>query len=525
MNSVGKIFNISLLIALIVASCLSSCKKEIEVTDIKLVPTTKTLLVGENFTIVAAIEPTTATNKSVKWQSSTLDIATVDATGKVTAKKAGKATITATTVDGAKTATCLLTVSDTVVSVTGIKLEPTTKTLLVGEEFLIVATIEPSTANNQAVKWQSSASDIASVDSVGKVIAKKVGRTTITATTVDGAKTATCLITVSETVINVTGVKVEPTTKTLLEGEEFTIKAVIEPSTANNKSVRWQSSRSDIATVDATGKVTAKKAGQATITATTVDGAKSATCVVTVEENIPLITKKSVIIEEFTAHWCKYCYPALNHLHDIMRNYNDRVILVCHHVRGDNFVIAASDTLYQTYGVKGIPSCMVDRTKSVYGSSIVFPPLNLKSSAIDKQLAMPATVHLGAKTSYNENTKEIKIEIVGNLLQSYPKARLNVYLLQDGIISPQSGGGGNNYIHNNALRAVLSTSGLWGDRLGVSIGRFSKTYTYRMPDKIGKFATDISKMYIVAFITEYHSNSSADLPKNIVHNVIKKKIK
>lgn len=323
----------------------------------------------------------------------------------------------------------------------------------------------------------------------------------------------------------VTGIKLTPTSKILLVGEVFTIKAVIEPATATNKSVRWQSSMPDIAMVDETGKVTAKKSGKATITAMTVDGAKDAMCVVTVEDSISFVTRKFVLIEEFTAHWCPYCHPALKYLDNLLQNYEDRVILVCHHVRADNFVIPASDILYRTYGIKGIPTCMVNRTKSVYGSGFVFSPLNLKADVLDKQLAIPATVHIEAKTSYNKTTKELKVEVIGNLLRSYPKARLNVYLLQDGIVSPQSGGGGNNYVHNNALRAILSTSGLWGDQLGVSVGRFSKTYTYTMPDKIGKFATDVSKMYIVAFVTEYYSDSNADLPKNIVYNAIKKKIK
>ncbi len=524
MKSMGKIFNINLTV-LIIILLLPSCKKENAVTDIKLTPTAKTLLVGEVFTIKAVIEPSNASNKSVRWQTSSPNIASVDSAGKVTAKKSGQATITATTVDGAKTAKCLITVIDTVVRVKGIKVEPTSKTLLVGEVFTIKAVIEPSNASNKSVRWQTSDPNIASVDSVGKVTAKKSGQTAITATTVDGAKTAKCLITVSDTVVRVKGIKVEPTAKTLLVGEVFTIKAVIEPSNASNKSVRWQTSNPNIVSVDSAGKVTAKQIGKATITATTVDGAKNATCVVTVEDNIPLVTVKSVMIEEFTAHWCPYCHPALKYLDNLLQNYEDRAILVCHHVRGDNFVIPASDSLYQAYGVKGIPSCMVNRTKSVYGSGFVFSPHSLKADALDKQLAIPATVHLGAKTSYNATTKELKVEVVGNLLQSYPKARLNVYLLQDGIVSSQSGGGGNNFVHNNTLRAVLSAAGLWGDKLGVSVGKFSKTYKYTVPDKIGKFATDISKMYIVVFVTEHYSTDTADLPKNIVHNVIKKKIK
>ncbi len=80
----------------------------------------------------------------------------------------------------------------------------------------------------------------------------------------------------------VTGVSVSPTEQTIAVGGSFTLTATVTPENAKNKSVKWASSASDVAKVDANGKVEALKAGTATITATTVEGSKSASCKVTV---------------------------------------------------------------------------------------------------------------------------------------------------------------------------------------------------------------------------------------------------
>lgn len=85
--------------------------------------------------------------------------------------------------------------------------------------------------------------------------------------------------------VPVTGVTLTPQTLTLTLGEEpVTLQATIAPSNATNRAVGWSSSNPRVAAVDANGKVTAKQAGQATITVTTVDGSKTASSEVTVVE-------------------------------------------------------------------------------------------------------------------------------------------------------------------------------------------------------------------------------------------------
>lgn len=84
---------------------------ETPVSGIKLDATSKTLAVGESFTLKATVEPSDADNKKVNWSSSNTTIATVDKDGNVKALKAGSCKITATTDDGGYTADCEITVS------------------------------------------------------------------------------------------------------------------------------------------------------------------------------------------------------------------------------------------------------------------------------------------------------------------------------------------------------------------------------------------------------------------------------
>ena len=99
-----------LIIAMIGIGVLVSCKKD-KVTGVELNRNTLTLLVGNTETLRATVLPAAATNKTVSWKSSNNMVATVD-DGKVTAIAEGSATITVTTKDGNKTASCALTVNN-----------------------------------------------------------------------------------------------------------------------------------------------------------------------------------------------------------------------------------------------------------------------------------------------------------------------------------------------------------------------------------------------------------------------------
>ena len=90
-------------------------------------------------------------------------------------------------------------------------------------------------------------------------------------------------LTVNAATVSVTGVSLDKDTLSLYTGDTASLTATVAPDNATNKNVTWSSDKLEVATVE-NGKVTAKAAGTATITVTTEDGNKTATCTVTVKE-------------------------------------------------------------------------------------------------------------------------------------------------------------------------------------------------------------------------------------------------
>ena len=150
--------------------------------------------IGNTLTLKATVLPADATNNSVEWSSDNESVATVDNNGRVTSKGNGKAVITVKTKDQEKTATCEVTVS---VPVSSISLNKTSLTLIEGEEETLVVTINPSNAADKIIKWTSSDTSVAAVDENGKVTAVSKGTATIKAEVNDGSgKYATCSVNV-----------------------------------------------------------------------------------------------------------------------------------------------------------------------------------------------------------------------------------------------------------------------------------------------------------------------------------------
>jgi len=259
------------------ASCVVTVT--VPVSSVALNRTSLALNSGAAETLVATVNPASATNRTLQWTSSNSSIAGVDQNGRVTAgNQSGSTTITATTADGRLSASCVVTVTVPVSSVT---LNRTSLALNSGTSETLVATINPSNATNRTLQWTSSNSSIAGVDPNGRVTAgNQSGSTTITATTTDGRLSASCVVTVTVLVSSVT---LNRTSLALTSGTSTTLVATISPSNATNRTLQWTSSNTSIASVDQNGTVTAKnQAGSTTITARTADGRLSASCTVTV---------------------------------------------------------------------------------------------------------------------------------------------------------------------------------------------------------------------------------------------------
>lgn len=167
-------------------------------TGVTLDKSRLTLTVGETAELTASVTPDTAENKTVTFSSSDDSVASVDESGKVTAIKAGTATITAA-IEGF-TAACEVTVSakqeinnpepttpddkkpdnKVPVAVTGITASKKSVKLTVGGKAVVTAAVTPSNATDKTVAWKSSNPSVVSVNG-GKLIAKKPGKATVTA--------------------------------------------------------------------------------------------------------------------------------------------------------------------------------------------------------------------------------------------------------------------------------------------------------------------------------------------------------
>ncbi len=232
----------------------------VAVTGVALNKTSLSLVEGSSETLTATVAPDNATNKAVSWKSSDAAVASVDGSGKVTAVKAGSATITVTTTDGSKTATCSVTVTPKAVSVTGVSIDKTKLELTKDETAQLSATVAPDNATDKSLEWSSSDAKVATVDNTGKVTAVDAGIATISVKTKDGGKTATCSVKVNPKVVPVEGVIVEPETIEITEGETAQLKASISPADAD-QDIEWAAQNSMVATVDQNGLVTAVAPG------------------------------------------------------------------------------------------------------------------------------------------------------------------------------------------------------------------------------------------------------------------------
>ena len=178
----------------------------------------------------------------------------------MTAIAEGRTTIKARV--GGKTSACIVTVSKEFVGVTSITLDKTSLSLVKGESETLVATVNPADATHKKVSWTSSDTNVATIDSEGKVSAIASGSATITAQ-VDNIK-ATCDVSVTVPIESITLNKSE---LTLYKGESETLVATIVPTDATENNITWGTLNSHIAAVDSNGKVTAIGGGKTTITA------------------------------------------------------------------------------------------------------------------------------------------------------------------------------------------------------------------------------------------------------------------
>ena len=156
---------------------------------------------GKTANLTATITPSYATNKTLRWESSDTSVVTVEPidsiTCRITAVDRGSATVCAFAQDGSGKSSCCEVTVNVSATVTSVSVTPATKSMCVGNTAYLTATVYPTNAVNKSVTWCSSNPEIVSVDYYsGRITANSVGTAVITATTVYGGFTDTCVVNV-----------------------------------------------------------------------------------------------------------------------------------------------------------------------------------------------------------------------------------------------------------------------------------------------------------------------------------------
>ena len=329
----------------------------------------------------------------VAWSSGNASVATVNATGLVTAAANGVATVTATS--EAATGSATVTVEQAVHAVT---VSPAADTLLAfGDTVRLAAEARDENGHTVAeaeLSWASSDTAFATVDATGLVTAVGNGVATVTATS--RAATGSATVTVEQAVRAVT---VSPVADTLVSLGD-TVRLAAEARDGNGYAVAgsgfsWSSSDTTVATVDATGLVTAVANGAATVTATWEAVSGSAT--VTVEQAVRAVTVS----------------PAA----DTLLAFGDTVRLAAeaidengNAVAGSGFSWSSSDTMVATVGATGLVTAVANGAATLTatsgaatGSATVTVEQTVHavtvSPAADTLLALGDTVRLAAEAA------------------------------------------------------------------------------------------------------------------------------
>lgn len=236
----------------VVACIVNVVARTISVTAITLNATETNLVVGgEPFKLVAEVKPDNATDKTIEWKSSNTSIAMVNENGMVVPVEQGECTITATSKQNPEiSATCKVTVKRQEIKVTSVKLDKTSAVIYMNREAKLTATVLPDDATNKNISWSSTDASVVTVDQMGNLTAKKVGKASVVVTSEDGGKTASCSVEVQDTPVNSIRITNAPADLNVKSGTTFTPEVKVMPEDASNKDFTVTVDDSQLASVN-----------------------------------------------------------------------------------------------------------------------------------------------------------------------------------------------------------------------------------------------------------------------------------
>jgi hypothetical protein len=231
---------------------------------------------------------------------------------------------------------------------------------------------------------------------------------------------------------------------------------------------------------------------------------------------------KKAILEEFTGINCQFCPDGHSIANSIKANHPDDFFVINIHQGGfanpgagqPDFRTPFGDAIVaQSYSGSGFgyPAGTVSRQnfpgREMTNSGTTAMGRNNWTASVSDVLNESSYVNVGVEAQIDVNTRVLTVNVeayyTGN--SPVPTNKINIALLQNNTLGPQSGGGmGNNYNHMHRL--VHMVTGQWGDDItNTSQGTlFSQTYTYTIPNDYNGIPADLftAEMEVVAFVTE-----------------------
>lgn len=224
--------------------------KEITADKVKISGgSSKTMYIGDSFKLSAVTIPEKVDNPRIVWNSSDSSIASVTKTGRVSLKKSGSVTITATASNGVK-GISYITVKEKMVE--SVFIEPEELDILLGESRQITACVQPTDATHPEIKWSSKDSNVAVVSDNGTITAIGCGQTIITATSTNGIKDRV-LVTVTEIVAESVSIKGN---QNITIGTNETLHTAFVPVNTTIQDVIWSVDDTNIVDISEDGVVT-----------------------------------------------------------------------------------------------------------------------------------------------------------------------------------------------------------------------------------------------------------------------------
>lgn len=220
--------------------------------------------------------------------------------------------------------------------------------------------------------------------------------------------------------------------------------------------------------------------------------------------------KKNVMIEEFTGINCGNCPDAAETAHHIVDQFEGKVISIGIHSgfyakpQGEqpDFRTDLGNALFDYYGLEATPNGLINR--STYNNKTVLNHSDWASAAAT-QKEEEAGAEIKLISEYNSETRQAELTVDMKYLknQNDNADRLNVFVVEDSIIGPQTWYGKDpshidDYVHRNVLRTSLT--GTWGEVISESGAmkgdEFQKQYNYTVPENYKSH-----NLIFVAFLT------------------------